>query len=246
MTMNSTPTPYAAALHSAWIWYSEEPSPTTVSDRAVGARHPQADRGRQREAEHPHRADEAERRRGRDARRAAPAGRRRLLDQDRVARQALGERVQDVAGAQRLAGRAAARGRLERAAERAPGGRAGRPPPPAPRTRRRVAEHGERRPGCGAPPPGPAVITASRVVRVHQRPFVVRVLAQRAGADDQHGVVGRERSRSRVAPRRQVAGEQRMVLREARGAAERLLEHRAAQPLGERDERAASPRPRRR
>ena len=55
----------------------------------------------------------------------------------------------------------------------------------------------------------------------------------------------RERLAQAGAPRRQVPGEQRMVLRETRLGAERLLEDRAVEPLGERDQRAPAPRSRR-
>ena len=81
--------------------------------RAVGPRHPHADRGGQGEAEHPHRADEAQRRGGGDPRVQLGAARRRLLEQDRVAREPLGERGEDVAGAaaaRRVAAAAAAAG----------------------------------------------------------------------------------------------------------------------------------------
>ncbi len=72
--------------------------------------------------------------------------------------------------------------------------------------------------------------------RLHQRAWVVRVLADRAGADDQHRVVGLERLAQAGAARGQVAGEQRVVLREAGLSAERLLEDRAVQALGEGDQ----------
>ena len=49
--------------------------------------------------------------------------------------------------------------------------------------------------------------------------------------------MGRERLAQARAARGQVAGEQRMVLREAGRAAERLLEDRAAEALGQRDQR---------
>ena len=76
---------------------------------------------------------------------------------------------------------------------------------------------------------------------VHERALVVRVLAERAGADDQHRVVGRERLPQPRAARRQVTGEQRVVLREARRAAERLLEHGAVQAARRASEAAAVP-----
>ena len=117
-------------------------------------RQPQPDRGGQREAEHPHRADEPAAARWPGCGRAAPG----RLDgvsstQDRVAREALGQRVP-------------ARG-PGRAARPAPGG-AGRcvPRRRACRARRATARRAPRRPrrgrrarparpGCGAPPPGP-------------------------------------------------------------------------------------------
>ena len=72
----------------------------------VGQRHPHAHGARQGEAEAAHRrAEEAHRDAGRDAGvQLGPAG-GRLLDEDGVGRQARGERVEDVAGAQGLAGR---------------------------------------------------------------------------------------------------------------------------------------------
>ena len=124
------------------------------------------------------------------------AARGRLLDEDRVARQPLGQRGEHVAGAQRLAGRgrrrrigAAQRRRrrrrraLDRARERGA-------------DRGRVAEHGEL---------DRAAVRLGRVLRddrharalAHERPGVEGVLAQRAGADHEHDVVGPSISRSR-------------------------------------------------
>ena len=120
------------------------------------------------------------------------AARRGLLDEDRVARQALGERGEHVAGAQRLA--VGGRRRRVRAAQlrRHPV----RPPVDGHRQRGadrgRVAEHGELH---------RAAVRLVGILRddgqpralAHQRAGVERVLAQRAGADDEHDVVRRER-----------------------------------------------------
>jgi hypothetical protein len=72
--------------------------------------------------------------------------------------------------------------------------------------------------------------------RLDERSLVVGILPQRAGADDDHDVEGRERLAQARAARGKVPGEARMVLREPGGAAERLLPDRAAQALGQRDE----------
>ena len=202
--------------------------------RPVGARHPQPDRGRQGEAEHAHGAHEPERRGRGHARVQLGAAGGRLLDEDRVARQALGEGGEHVAGAERLA--VGGRGRGRRAAERLAGdltlvdlrGQRGA-------DGGGVAEHGEL---DGAAVRLLGVLGDDRHprARARQRPGIERVLAQRAGADHEHDVVGGEHLAQPRATGGQVAGEPRMVLREAGLAAERLLEHRAGEPLGERCE----------
>ena len=74
-------------------------------DGAVGPRHAQPDRGGQREPEPAHgRAERAERLARRQAHEQLGTVRRRLLDHDRIAREALGQRREDVGRAQRLAG----------------------------------------------------------------------------------------------------------------------------------------------
>ena len=78
-------------------------------------------------------------------------------------------------------------------------------------------------------------MTATRASR--QWSLVVRVLAQRARADHEHGVEPAQDVTQAGAARRCEPGEQRMVLREPGRGAERLLEHRRAQPLGQRDQR---------
>ena len=55
--------------------------------------------------------------------------------------------------------------------------------------------------------------------------------------DREHEVVRRQRLPQARAVGRQVAGEQRVILREAGARAERLLPDRAREPLGQRDER---------
>ena len=123
--------------------------------RAVRARHPQADRRRQREAEHPHRAEEPQRRGRGDARVQLRAAARGLLQQHRVAREPLRQRLQDVAGHQRLARPRRLQG--SRTGVRRGGGLAR-----ADGLRERLADRGaarparRARPGCGAPPRGPA------------------------------------------------------------------------------------------
>ena len=163
--------------------------------RAVLARHPHADRRRQREAEHPHRADEAARRGGGDARVQLGPARRRLLEQDRVVRQPLGQRGEHVAGAQRLA-----RARRRRRGRALAGGRGGR----GPRVdglgqrgadRGRLAEHGEldrAAVGLGG------VLRDDRDAgaRLDQRPLVVGVLPEGARPHDEEGVVGAEHARA--------------------------------------------------
>ena len=105
------------------------------------------------EAEAAHRgAEEAHRHAGRDARVQLGPARGRLLDEDGVGRQALGQRGEDVAGAQRLAGRRAAAAR----AGVANGPGCGPPRAPAAarpgRGRPRSARPGSSAAtGCGAP-----------------------------------------------------------------------------------------------
>ena len=142
-------------LHSAWIWYSDEPSPTTASTGRSGRAIRTPIAAGSGEAEHPHRADEAERRGGGHARVQLRAAGGRLLEQDRVAREALGERGEDVAGA-----RAAPR-RPEGVAVRAASAPGRRVPARVDRLRQRRADRGRARPaprarpGCGGPRPGP-------------------------------------------------------------------------------------------
>ena len=97
-----------------------EPSPSTATTGRSGQAHAQADGGGQAPAETAHRrADHAERPAGRQAQHQLVAVRRALLDDDRVRRQPVAERLQHVAGSERrdrpaagpAAGRAAAPGR---------------------------------------------------------------------------------------------------------------------------------------
>ena len=158
-----------------------------------------------------------------------------FLEQDRVGREALRERLQDVAGRERLAGaRRVGRGRA--LIRRSPAGAL------LDRLRQRLAD---RRRGAEDRERGGAAVRLVRVLRdhrqarprVHERAGVVRVLAQRARADDEDRVVGAQHLAQALPPGGRVAGEQRMVLREPRGAAEGLLEDRAVEPLGEGGER---------
>ena len=73
--------------------------------------------------------------------------------------------------------------------------------------------------------------------RLDERARDERVLPEHGRADREHEVVGRERLAQADAVGRQVTGEERVILGEAGARAERLLPDRAAEPLGERDER---------
>ena len=194
------------------------------------------DRRGQREAQHPHRADEADGVGGGDARVQLGAAGGRLLQQRGVARQAVGERLEDVRGrAAARRARAAAAARGARAARCR--SRARRRPRRALRRRAAGSPSTARSAGLRCASSGSCVTTAIRVPSCDQRARVVRVLAERAGAGDEHDVVGRERLPQPRAARGQVAGELRMVLREAGGAAERLLVDGAAEALRERGQR---------
>ena len=201
--------------------------------RAVLPRDPHADRRGHREAEHPHRADEAERLGRRDARVQLRAARRRLLEQDRVVRQALGQRGEHVAGAHRLAG--LRRRRRGRALAGRPGGGGASVDRLGQRgaDRGRLAEHGEvDRAAVGLR--GVLRDDGDARARLDERPFVIGVLPEGARPHDEEGVVGAEHLAQPRPPGRQVPGEARMVLREAGLASERLLPHRAAEALRER------------
>ena len=83
--------------------------------------------------------------------------------------------------------------------------------------------------------------------RLDERARDERVLAEhRRADDDEHDVVRRERLAQARPVGRQVAGEERVVLREPGARAERLLPDRAREPLGQSDERASRSRGRRR
>ena len=190
------------------------------------------------EAEAAHRgAEEAERRAGRDARVELGPARRRLLDEDGVGRQALGQRGENVAGAQRLAGLRRRRAARAWRTARAAGRRARRQPlDQAAADRARLGQEGELR---------RAAVRLGGVVgderearaRVDERAGLVGVLAEDRRADGEDRVVGGERLAQPRAAGGKVAGEERVVLREARAGAEGLGAHRARQALGERDER---------
>ena len=72
-------------------------------------------------------------------------------------------------------------------------------------------------------------------LRLEVRPGLVHVQAQRAGAEDDDEVVRRERGTHPPSPPVQVAGPQRVILREPGAVAEGLLPDRAAESLRERD-----------
>jgi hypothetical protein len=69
--------------------------------------------------------------------------------------------------------------------------------------------------------------------RLDERPRFVGVLPEHRGAHHQHQVVAAQRLAQPGPAGREVAGEQRVVLREARARREALLPHRAAQPFGQ-------------
>ena len=72
---------------------------------------------------------------------------------------------------------------------------------------------------------------------VDERALLVGVLAEHRRADREHDVVAGQRLAQPGPAGGQVAGEQRVVLREAGAGGERLLPHRRRQPLGQRDQR---------
>ena len=74
-----------------------------------------------------------------------------------------------------------------------------------------------------------------------EAPGRVRRLPKHRRADDEDGVVGRELLAEPGPVGGQEAREERVVLREPRTRAERLLEHRRDEPLRERDERLPRP-----
>ena len=164
-----------------------------------------------------------------------PAG-RGLLDHDGVARQALGERGEDVPGSERLARRRRRRrrGRHERRGRRSVArrhdprelgahGRGMREHRDVRRASvhlgRILADHGDPRPG------------------LDERPGMVGVLPEHRRADGEHDVVRRECLPQARAVGGQVAGEEGVILGEPGSAAEGLLPDRAYETLGQRDER---------
>ena len=160
----------------------------------------------------------------------------RLLDDDRVAGQPLGQCRQHVSGGERLAG--GRRWRRRRGRCSGAGGSVSRWVSCSTRAVQAA--------GTGATTASSqglrwasarsSVRTATRVPSGdHRTGIVEQVEPEGVGADGQHQVV-RAQDVAHLAPAPgQVPGEQRMVLRKAGSARERLLPHRAAQPLGERD-----------
>ena len=204
--------------------------------RAARQRHPDPDRRRQAEAQPAHRrAQEPERLARRQAHEQLRPRGGRLLHQHRVGREALCERRQHVAPAQRLAGRR--RCRCGRALHRL----GSRP--------RGLRQHTYelRTEGRGSRQHGQvdrAAVGLGLVVgdhrhsraRLDERAGLVGVLPEHRRAHRQDQVVSRERPAQPPAPGRQVPREARVVLRKAGARAESLLPDRAGQPLRQLDE----------
>ena len=206
-------------------------------DGPVGACHAHAGRGGKREAEAAHRrAQRAERLARRQAREELGAVRRGLLEDDRV------RASRSATAANTCPARSGCAGR-RRVGRRGTRERRRRPRVPRRDDARELGAHG---PG-GASTARSAVLrctsaaswltTTTRRPGLHERPRHEGVLPERRRTDGKHDVVRRERLAKARPVGGQVAGEQRVILRESRAAAERLLPDRAGEPLGERDDR---------
>ena len=207
-------------------------------DGPIRPRHAQADRGGQGEAEAAHGgAQRAERLARRQAHEQLGPVRRRLLDhRSRCAGCARRSR-------RRRARRAAARRPPEARAGRAAARRGDGVPERAGSARASSAHTG---PGAASTArsallrctsAGSSLTIATRRAGLDERPGDERVLPEHRRADGEHEVVRRQRLAQADAVGRQVAGEQRVILREPGARAERLLPDRAREPLGQRDER---------